>query len=340
MSSKMAFGLVFGVQLGQNSALYRNLQLIGMSNLWSASGLSISLFLSAQRYFFGLIRYLSLNKKTVLHLFSLLTFWCLSGKSLSLLRAVVMSLLAILVRQWGGRQLSSITALIFTLVIILLLDINHFHSLSLRFSAAAIFAVIYLCPSLEEFCFSLLPFRVVRFSDSHLKRAKLHSRLFFGLKRLLAMLIKNFSLFLSIQLGMLPLASSIWPEIGLLSLAVNTFLAGIAPVLFLVGLIWISLLSFLGIVSLLLNFQLFMATFLSLAIFPLVIFIEMSDHIVQIEQIVIKIPGFSWQATLIWYIGIFLLGEWRQWRVGRALRARPSFTNLINLLTHSPQENA
>ncbi|KUK79795.1 MAG: hypothetical protein XD95_0115 [Microgenomates bacterium 39_7] len=325
LDSDLAFGLLWGVQLGQNGSLSRKLKLIGMSSLWSASGLSISLLLSTQRSFFGRLRYIPITKRTILHLLTLLVFWYMSDNSVSLMRALLMATLSLLLKDCFGRQLKSFYSLLLSLGFLLLLDFNLIDSLSLRFSVAAVFAVLYLHPFLR----SCLPLASLKHGTSYSRVSSPLASLIDHLALLLNVLIDNFSLFLSIQLGMLPLISHTWGELSLVQLMTNTLIAVISPFLFFIGLIW-----FLWMLPMVL-FKSFMfpshfgSDISLLLLLPVKTLLQISDQLVQIEQVVLIIPQFSSLSIYLWYGAIFLVGEWHLWRMGRARCARPSLTSLI-----------
>jgi len=151
--SQLAIGSVFGVQLGKNSSLSTNLKTIGMSQLWSASGFSIGIFISIVNSFISICRQISYNKKLILTLLSLFFFWFVSSQSPSVLRAVLSVSLSLVVKKFLGLQFSGLRLLFYVLCMIIIFDHSLTDSISLRFSATAVFGVLQLFPVLS----SLLP---------------------------------------------------------------------------------------------------------------------------------------------------------------------------------------
>lgn len=296
LGAQIAIGSVFGVQVGQNSSSSLKLKTIGMSHLWSASGLSLSLFIQVINSFLSLFSYVSFNKKTILCIFSLLFFWCVGPKSASLQRSFLSILLFLLLSRRFGFQLSKFRSLLFVLFIIILLQSTLIDSLSLRFSAGAVFGVICLNPFLSSY----FKFK----QDIPFSHSSFLSKILFKIKKLLHAFFKNVVVFLSLQLGMLPLISSTWGEIGLVSLLVNVLMAGVASLIFYLGLIWCVWIVLYAFIFHHLDFADMFSSFL---MFPFELLFEISDQFVQIDQIVLSIPKFSTLATIAWYTAIFLI---------------------------------
>jgi hypothetical protein len=339
LDTSYAMGLLWGVQLGQNGSLHHKLQVIGMSTLWSASGLAVSLFLSAQRSIYSFLRYVYISKRTILHLLSLFFFWHMSAKSPSLLRALLMASLALIIKDLCNRQLKSIYSLFLTLCFLLIYDLlisnSQFgQSLSLQFSVAAVFGVVYLQPTIKSLFIKILLKR--NRSSTFISSSSITTFISFVRKNcswFFSMIVNNLSLLLSIQLSMLPLISQTWGEVNLVQFITSTLIAGLSPALFLLGLIWfvwtLAVFSF-GLIG---RFDYLSRTVSLLLIFPVKMMFQLADQLVQIEQVVLLLPPFNNLSTIAWYSAIFFVGEYYVWRMGRALRARPSFNHLTKILT-------
>lgn len=324
LMSQLALGTVFGVQLGQNSSLSDNLKNIGMSQLWSISGFSIGLFINLVESFICVCRYISFNKRAFLSILSLLFFWCISSKTPSFQRAVISMILSLVVKKIFGLQLSGLRLLIYVLFLLVFYDSSLINSISLRFSAAAVFGVINLFPFLS----SLIPFS----PSSRLSppSSSFSYLIIFNFKNFFSLIYKNFSLFLSLQLGMLPLISSTWGEVSLISLLVNTLVVGLAPAIFFLGVFWCCWVIGCSFMVPFLGFDSFSSTLSACLLFPFITLFEVADQVAQFNFFQITVPAFSLNITIIWYIVIFLIGRLHSSRVHRMIFSRYSLSTLIS----------
>jgi len=319
LGAQIAIGSVFGVQIGQNSSLSLKLKTIGMSHLWSASGLSLYLFIQVINSFLSLFSYVSFNKKTFLSILSLLFFWCVGPKSASLQRSFLSILLFLLFSKYFGFQLSKLRLLVYILIIIILLQPTLINSLSLWFSVGAVFGVI----CLNSFLSSLFKMDQTTFFSN----SSFLSKILFRIKKMLRVFFKNVVLFLSLQLGMLPLISLTWGEISLMSLLLNILMAGVAPNVFYLGLIWCVWIVF---YILWLRSFAFAKVLSSLLMFPLEWLFEISDQFVQIDQMALRIPEFSTIATIAWYTAIFLINQFFVYRRKTEISAQYTLNNIFS----------
>lgn len=320
--SQLALGSVFGVQIGQNSSLSNNLKTIGMSQLWSVSGFSITLFLNIIDSIFSLRGYISFHKRTILSILSLFFFWCVSSKSPSFQRAIISMIISLVFKKILGVQISSLRLLIFVIFILVIFNHSLIDSISLRFSAGAVFGVIHLFPFLS----SLVQFQSRSFSTS----SSYIYKIIYFIKKFFYLFYKNLALFLSLQLGMLPLISSAWGEVGLLSLLVNTLLVGLAPAIFYFGVFWCFWVINLSLIFTCLGLDCYSSNISRCFLFPFITLFEIADQLVQFEQFPITVPAFSLRVTIVWYMGIFLIGKLHTNRSKRTIFSRYSLSKLAN----------
>lgn len=291
-TSELASGLVFGVQLGRNTQLARSLQVIGMSQLWSASGFSISLYIFCLERCLQLLFSCSRLIRTILILFGLLSFWYASSQAPSLQRAVITSSLALVVRELCYRQISSLRSLFFSVLLIILVQPFLLDSLSLQFSVAAVLGVI----SLRGLFLSWLSFTHTR------RRLNLLERLFQAAGA-------NLALFLSLQLGMLPLISLTWGELNLFGVITSVLLASFAPLLFYLGMIWCCWTLLVILFQSFFSLSRFVYTISTLLLLPLTSFTSFAQSFSQVEELSIRIPQFSTAFSIIWF-AVLLLIRW------------------------------
>ncbi len=291
--SLLAVGLVFGVQLDQNSSLGHRLKTIGMSQLWSASGFSVSLLTTLFSWFLSKARYISLLQKTILLLLVTLFFWLIAGAGISLLRASLSVGLAILIKRYFGKQLTSFRSLLYVVLIILIFFPASHQLVSLKFSIAAVFGIICLHPFVYQRLVSLF------FAGNDRKRS------FFPTA--LVTLFSSFSLFFSISLGMLPLISFTWGEVSLTNLFITTLLSCFSKALFFLGLAWIVWCGLLFIMEFFVQLPSMISAFSLTLLLPVQYLLELSEHFSQIAQFTIIIPRFNNLAVVIWYCSLFLI---------------------------------
>jgi len=163
-----------------------------------------------------------------------------------------------------------------------------------------------------------------------LTRSSLSSFVIYIFRKSFSLFYKNFALFLSLQLGMLPLISATWGKIGLISLLINTLTVGLAPVIFYLGICWCGWLICLHFTFLFFGFYYLSSTLSASLLFPLITLFEISDRILQLDQFSTTLPVFSPTLTIIWYIVIFLIGRFHLYRTHRTIFSRYSLSALVD----------
>ncbi len=336
-STDVILSLVFGAERDLNSSLLHTFRVIGMLHIWSASGLNVSIFLTTIDSFLHKLTYINCRIKTILLLLSLFFFWCMSGRGPSMQRAVFMTAIALMVRRYGFKQMKTVYALFYAVALILILQPNLVNSLSLQLSVAATLGIIKILPVVNQVLFtglSLIGFfsqktgelnnstRLVANNPSGQKSINSGSRQSIWQQWLTragrlvnSYICRNFALFLSVQLALLPLISITWGEISFLAVLTNTILAGCLPFLVKLGLAWCGWCCLVGLVELLgwAGGPQLMARLISLVFsLPFQAFLDFSHWLAEIEAGAVKIPAFQpWQMWL-WY-GLWLLAAW-WWR--------------------------
>jgi len=298
--SLLAMGLVLGVQIDQNSSLGHKLKTIGISNLWSASGLSVNLLIGSFSSAFQRVRIINLLNKTIFLVLTAFLFWMICDQSASLLRASISVVLVLVIRDFFGRQLSSIRKLVYVVITLLLFDPAYFHLFSFRFSISAVFGIVCLFPFLQNI------------AQNYLFPNTSHKKSF--LLKLAHAIYSNFALFLSIQIGMLPLISSTWGEISLTNLIITTVLSCFSKPLFYYGLIWCCWCLSLFFLSFLLNLSTFFSALSEILLLPLQILLELNEDLSQVVQLKLSVPEFSNLAVVIWYFALFFIYLFHQSR--------------------------
>jgi predicted membrane metal-binding protein len=315
--SNLMFGLIFGAQNSLNSTLYHSFKIMGMLHIWSASGFNVTLFSKAISFLLDIGSYCTYFLRTILLLLSALFFWYMSGQGPSMQRAVLMTGLSLLVRRLCFKQLKPLRSLFFVILIIILIDFSLVDSLSLRFSAAATAGIILLSPA-----FSSLGERWLSLSRSNKKKMNQDGLLLRLSKSLLSYFFRNLALFFSVQIALLPLISSTWGEIGLLSVITNSLLSGALPILVTLGLIWFSWCSagiiwastLAKITVQFVNFNKFSQVFGLLATLPLNFFLKIGHYFTQLDVGSVAIPEFNTVQIGLWYLGWGTVGWWWQKR--------------------------
>ncbi len=311
--SQLMLGLIFGAKNSLNSSLHRSFKVIGMLHIWSASGFNVTLFLSSIVFLLNIVSYCSYKLKTILLLLSVLFFWYISGQGPAMQRAVLMTGLSLLIRRLFFKQLKPLYSLLLAISLIIALEPNLINSLSLKFSAAATAGIIVL----QSFFSSLIRngFNNKSFFSSRHVQTKRQSLFFKAATVMLRYFCKNFTLFFSVQIALLPLISSTWGELSLLAVLSNSLLSGVLPILVILGLVWFAWCIF---TWLLMNIQLFNIVPFSrvvglLLALPLNLFLAASQFFAQLEAAVVKIPEFSDTQIYLWYLAWGLLG-WQHYR--------------------------
>lgn len=308
--SEAMFGLVFGADNSLNSALADTFKVMGMLHIWSASGFNVSVFLTAVK----LITYCSHRIKTILLLLSTCVFWWLSGQGPSMQRAVLMTGLSLLIRQYFFKQIKPLRSLLFTLTIIFLIDPSLINSLSLQFSVAATVGILQLNPGFTNLGDHLFSKKIATAK----RGGNLVTQVYRLILKTLNYFYTNLALFFSVQIALLPLISSTWGELSWLSLITNTLLAGLVPLLVFLGLFWFGLSAVLLLSSHLVNlffvteniWLLKIAQVIGMGVnLPLEIFLEISQLVANFETSSVVISQLtSWQ-TGAWLVGWYFIGQ-------------------------------
>lgn len=329
--SNLMFGLVFGAQNSLNSSLYHSFKIMGMLHIWSASGFNVTLFSKTISFLFNISSYVSYFFKTILLLLSTLFFWYMSGKGPSMQRAVLMTGLSLLVRRLSFKQLRPLKSLCLVIFLIVLLDLSLVESLSLRFSVAATSGIILLSPVFS----GIADYLIAKVGSNNIKQLldyRFYRRIDTQdnwvlrlLKSLLRYFFHNLALFFSVQIALLPLISSTWGEIGLLSIITNSLLSGFLPILVVLGLLWFSWCvveiawekALSGFLVEFMNFSNFFQVLGLLITLPLNFFLKISTYFTQVDLGSVVIPEFNVAQTGFWYFGWAVVGWWWQKRQTR-----------------------
>ncbi len=314
--------LIFGSAHPLSNTLHRNFQIMGMLHLLSASGYNVGLVLQIVKPLFKRCSNLSQKTKAILTALSVLLFFYLSNGGYSLQRAVVMALFAIVVRRLWYRQIASLRLLFYACLLIVWLNPEGLQSLSLQLSVAATGGIVWLYPILSRW--------ISMRKDS--KKT--------GFSKLIS-LIRSYCrqgllLYLSAQIGVLPILINTFGEISLLGLITNTFLVGIVPFLTVIAVLWLGACGlFLLMDRLNLSILLFVKQYLAVATMAcLDLFLTVSDWLGQANSCLWTIKSWPQWLVVTWYGVWFATGYYarKKW-----IRRSKSKYQLIRQLVKEQQ---
>lgn len=302
-----------------DTRLRHELQLMGILHLWSASGFNVTFIVGLVDRLLQRVHFLVFSLKTVLLLLSVLAVWWVGVGSVSLTRALFAALLLLLSVRLFFRKPSGLFSLLAVVSLLVISQPDLLESWSLRFSVLAVFGIHCFQP-----LFRLLVLHLLTFLQPArvLHPVSFYSRACTLFAQLLLHFYRNLTLFLSLQLALVPLISQTWGEIALNSLVVNTVLAGFTPTLAGFSLAWIA---WCLLANCLLAGGLMPATqlqpfFRVPALFctlPLRFLLWAAASISRLNLPVFLVPEFTWQQTICWILSIYLIRCWATSRLNQ-----------------------
>lgn len=146
--------LVLGrAQVELSVELRQAFRVAGLSHVLAASGFHLSVLLGATMAFGGVLpRFCRLPLAAI----ALITFLLLAGTQPSVVRAVLMGMAAILIREWGGKQ-RPIGVLLATLLLMLLVNPGLARSIGFQLSASATAGLVLSAEPLQRNLAQRLP---------------------------------------------------------------------------------------------------------------------------------------------------------------------------------------
>ncbi len=277
----------------------------GLSHLLSASGFFIIWFLGLFDRVLSWLRLRSFRIRSCLKLLAIAFYWLLSKSSASLARSLLSVLLGFIVKFMWWRQLDFFRCQILVLLLMWLCDSQQFATPSLQFSLGAVVGIYSLSGILNHLWKQILYSRTSKIGFSLPPQPRHKMSIF--MKRAFSKMGEQLIFFICVQFGMLPLIASAWGEMAGSSVIANTILAGVSPALFGLGLVW---LGWLGVSQLCLSFW-NCSSWLKIPtlvfFWPYRVFGWLAEELSQVTQFSVKLPLFSFMATLAWYSGLLFV---------------------------------
>lgn len=308
VGSEYAFGyldFLFGYKSYNNNNIQQSLSEVGLSHLLSASGFFITWLLEKLDLCFSFLHFRSYRVRQILKLVVIAIYWFLSRSSAALSRSLLSVLLSLIVKNLGFSQLNFYRSLILVLVLMWLIDSSQLATLSLRFSLGAVVGIYCLASFFSSWSSG------VKFGRSKPTIFNIfpqpESRFHAFVKRFFIKGADQFTFFISVQLGMLPLIAATWGEMAVSSLIANTLLAGVSPVLFSLGLVWLGWLGITQLGYCVGNCTTWLSVPTRMLFWPYLVFGWLAEQLAKLTQFTLKLPQFSAGATVAWYAGLLLI---------------------------------
>ncbi|MEK7674125.1 MAG: ComEC/Rec2 family competence protein [Patescibacteria group bacterium] len=223
-------GLLYGKDIS-SIELKSNFKNAGLSHLTAMSGYNLTIISS---FVFNILKYFSISKFLInfISIPILVIFVIFAGAQGSIVRAFIMSVVLILIKNSGRIPLSRNILLGAALLITLINPISLSFDLGFQLSFLATVGIIYLAPQLEKF--------FTKFAS-------------LGNSKIIRIIQKTFSETLGAQIMVLPLIWHYFDELNILSVFSNLIILPLIPFFMLIGFI-ILLFIFIPVVPLILSY--------------------------------------------------------------------------------------
>ncbi len=305
-------GLIFGGVDTMDQQTRHFFKVIGMLHVVSASGFNVSLVVSLVKKVLKIWPLSLLEKsrfcQTMIVCFFIFFYAMLSDGSWSIWRSSVMTALRLMVKKIFFKQLKPIIALVFSCLILFLVDPLVLESVGFQLSVAATLGVVMVYPSL---CFvGQLFFPPNTKAAQMFKQFTLKQKIISFFKQVI---LESFGVSLAVQLTTLPLIWLYFGQLSLLSLVTNTLLVWLTPILTSLGIILLFMNSFYiffmadsslagpNLGSLLL---IIMAKLVELSVN---LFLSAVSFFGQFETSFVTVKKLSWPQVLCWWLGVGML---------------------------------